>query len=426
MEYSFLNSINPDYSYVKDKERSARAYYSYFLLRCLRMFEYKNLPDTIDANILDRYLFLNGVACVGKDGNGDLRVFFGSWGGEQDVYYRPSKFIVSNPHIGSGWQHEYTIFPTAKSPLVDGVLMRNDTGWYGLHPMLSRYSYLMAENSITLRVADVMLRIIGLLSAPSDKEMIACQEYIDALEDGDLKVIGENPFFDGIRLQSPPSNNGSYLTQFIEYQQYLKGSFYNEIGLSANYNMKREAIGKGESTLDEDSLLPLCDNMLLARKEDIAKINELFGTNIEVDFSSAWKENRIEAKMAMLQMASDASQLISSTETESSTEAEPSSETDPSIEEQDEDQSTNDVVSQDGTELGQDESGCSENETECELVEDMVEPELKVLDDLLAESIAKIGETNAEKKEHDAEVSQLMQEGDGESEQNESPEDTED
>ena len=86
------------------------------------------------------------------------------------------------------------------------------------------------------------------------------------MENGILGVIGESPFFDGVKLQSPPSNNGSYLTQFIEYQQYLKGSLYNELGLSANYNMKREAIGKGESTLDEDALLPLCDNMLYVVK----------------------------------------------------------------------------------------------------------------------------------------------------------------
>lgn len=305
MDYSFIESDKVfSLDYVLDKPKSAKAYFTYLLTRCLRMFEYRGLPDTIPADMLDRYLMMNGVACIGKDMNDDLRVFFGNWGGEYDVYYRPSLFIVSNPHIASdsesGWFHQYQVFPTHKNPECDGVLIRNDTAWFGLAPMLSRYSALFAENILTIRTADVMLRIIALLSAPSDEEFASAMEYIKSLENGKLKVVGDNPFFDGIKLQSPPSNNGSYLTQFIELHQYLKGSFYNEIGLSANYNMKREAIGKGESTLDNDSLLPLCENMLLCRREDLSKVNDLFNTNIEVDFSSSWKENQVERNIQLL------------------------------------------------------------------------------------------------------------------------------
>lgn len=101
-------------------------------------------------------------------------------------------------------------------------------------------------------------------------------------------------------MQSPPSNNGSYLTQFIELQQYLKGSFFGELGLRANYNMKREAIGTGESTLDEDSILPLCDNMLMCRRQDIEQVNQLYGTDISVNFSSAWLRSHIENDNALI------------------------------------------------------------------------------------------------------------------------------
>lgn len=300
--------------FVKDKKQSANAYYRYFLARVTRMFEYKNLPDTIPHQILDRYLFNNGIALITKVRD-KLYCFYGNAGGPQDVYYRPCQFIVANPHIigddGEQFSANITIFENERYPELGqptGVLMRNDTEWMGLAPMLSRYSYLMAENTLTLRTADVMLRIVALLTAPSDKERLAALEYLKAIENGNLSVIGESAFFDGVKLQSPPSNNGSYLTQFIEYQQYLKGSFYNEIGLSANYNMKREAIGKGESTLDEDALLPLCDDMLLCRRQDLEKVNEMFGTNIEVSFSSAWLENQIETMSSLTSMSSGSTQ----------------------------------------------------------------------------------------------------------------------
>ncbi len=317
-EYKHLEIPGNFERFVKDKKQSANAYYRYFLARLSRMFEYKNLPDTIPHEILDRYLMNNGIACI-TEVEGKLYCFYGNLGGPQDIYYRPTEFIISNPHIkvnGQLFTANIPIFnhyqPTSEVPDAElgqpkGCLLRNDSEWMGLAPMISRYAYLMAENVLTLRTADVMLRITALLTAPSDKERLAALEYLKAMENGNLSVIGESAFFDGVKLQSPPSNNGSYLTQFIEYQQYLKGSIYNELGLSANYNMKREAIGKGESTLDEDALLPLADNMLLCRKEDLALVNEMFGTDIEVSFSSAWLENELEALSTIASFSSSGS-----------------------------------------------------------------------------------------------------------------------
>lgn len=308
--YRFIEDVIPDLNYVIDKRKSSKAYYAYFLDRLLEMFEYKRLPDTIPHEIYDKYTMVNGISCITKDPDSQLRVFYGQLGGRQECYYRPTRFIISNPHFKETFSKECIVLGDEEH---DGVLMRNDSLWLGLHPMLSRYSCLLAENTLTLRVADVLLRITSMLSAPTDKEKASAEEFLRSIENGELGVIAENAFFDGVKMQNPPSNNGSYLTQFIELQQYYKGSFFNEIGLSANYNMKREAIGKGESTLDQDALLPLCENMLKTRREDFAKVNEMFGTNIEVDFSSSWKENLLEAKLILLKQAEEAGLTYKST-----------------------------------------------------------------------------------------------------------------
>lgn len=274
-------------------------YKGYMYTRLLQMFTYKNLPETIPQEILEYYLLSSGT-CYIAEHEGKLYAFQGSLGGEPDPYYRPTLYVVANPALN-----------LSKSFNIkdDGVLMRNDRMWMGLDKLISRYAYLMATNVITIKVVDVILRCIALLSAPDDKSKASAEEYLKQLEKGKLGVIGENPFFEGIKLQSPPANNGSYLTQFIELHQYYKGSFYNEVGLNANFNMKREAIGKGEASLSQDSLLPLCDTMLECRKEDIAKINKMFGTNIEVDFASAWKENHEESQLELKKLAVEASRL---------------------------------------------------------------------------------------------------------------------
>ena len=293
-------------SYITKKQKSAKYYFRYLLDRTLMMFEYKNLPDTIDAYNLERYLQVNGVACITKAPDGKLYAFNGSWGGPQDVYYRPTKFIISNPHLSqltgdSTFTKECTIYGNETH---DAVLLRNDKEWASLTPLIARYSVLMCENAITVRSATIMLRCLALLAAQDDKGYKSSLAYLSKLEAGELGVIYSSSFSEGVKMQSPPSNNGSYLTQFIELQQYLKGSFFNELGLRANYNMKREAIGQGESTLDADSILPLCDNMLKCRQEDMAEVNNLFGTNISVEYSSAWLENKLESAINIVSQLS--------------------------------------------------------------------------------------------------------------------------
>lgn len=304
--------------YVTDKRLSAKSYMRYMLLRLMKMFKYENLPESIPHEMLEYYLLMNGSCFITKV-DSQLYAFVGGQGGEPDVYYRPTRYTVANPAL------DYTAFAKINSDAEgnsdelqftvghEGVLVRNDSIWVGMQPLMARYATMLAENLLTMRTADVMLRVTALISAADDKTRIGAEMYIRKLEKGELSVVAESPFFDGLKLQSPPSNNGSYLTQFIELQQYLKGSFYNEIGLNANFNMKREAIGEGESSLNEDSLLPLCQDMLQCRQEDMKKVSELFELNppITVDFDSAWEQNvrQMDAELERIENEASDSQL---------------------------------------------------------------------------------------------------------------------
>ena len=303
---SWLAKRNP-MDYVKDKKLSSKVYINYMMIRLQKMFKYTNLPDTIPREMLEYYLQVNGSCLIARHSDGNLYAFTGSYGGEPDAYYRPTIYVVANPALKLS--KDFKIGE-------DGVIIRNDSLWMGLYPLMARYASLMAENILTIRSADVMLRVLAMLTAPDDKTKIAAESYLKKLENGEFGVIGENRFFDGVKMQSPPSNNGSYLTQFIELHQYLKGSFYNEIGLNANFNMKREALGDGETSLNEDILLPLCEEMLRCREEDVQKVNEMFGTDIKVEFDSSWAQNILETELALDKMENEASQLATEDTTE--------------------------------------------------------------------------------------------------------------
>lgn len=296
-DYAFYRfyARNDSETYVTDKRKSIDAYKGYMFSRLSKMFHYSNLPRTLPQYMLEYYLMSNG-SCLIASVNSNLYAFLGSFGGEPDPYLRPTLYVVANPAL----KFDKT-FHISNNELESDecVLMRNDILWQGLNPLISRYATLLAENTITIRVADIMLRIVALISSPDDKTKAAADIYIKNIIDGKLSSLAENRFFDGVKMQSPPSNNGSYLTQFIELQQYLMGQFYNEIGVQSAFNMKREAINEAETKLSEDTLFPLVESMLQCRQEDVSRLNEIFGTDIEVVFDSVWRQNIIEQALQL-------------------------------------------------------------------------------------------------------------------------------
>lgn len=155
----------------------------------------------------------------------------------------------------------------------------------------------MTENLLTVRISDINMRMMSLLSAPDDNTLQSTKQYLKDLEDGKLGVVGETPFFEGLKLQSKGVGNGDYMIQFIELQQYLKGSMYNELGINANFNMKREALSGQEVSLNDDALMPLIDDMLKQRRAMCDDLNTMFKLNVSVDYGSTWHSNIIEKQL---------------------------------------------------------------------------------------------------------------------------------
>lgn len=267
------------------KDQVQQSHIMYMLARSQQMFRYTGLPETIPARILELYLQANGHLCFAEH-SGELYIYTGGLGGEPDVYYQPTLYTVSNP--AQGFSKNFVINK-------DCVVMKNDSMYMGLIPLYSRYAYHLAENELSLLVADINSRIVGLISAGDDRTLASAKKYLSDIESGKLGIIGENAFLDGIKTQ-PFSAQGArgLLQELIEYEQYLKASWYNDIGLDANFNMKRERLTENEVELNGDSLLPLVDDMLSCRQEALEKVNEMFGTNITVDYASAWEDNQIQ------------------------------------------------------------------------------------------------------------------------------------
>lgn len=264
--------------HYKDKAANVKQLNQYMLAKTVSMFEYQGLPDTLPADVLEKMLQQHGAVFVTKV-EGEIYAFTGGIGGEVDVYNRPTQIVIANPALK---------FNKTLDLEKDGVLMRNDDYCIGLIPLFDKAHTMMVENDINMMVYGYNTRTQKLISASDDKTRESAELLIKRSIDGDISVIAENAIFDGVRVQSAQSSQSVTITNMTEFQQYLKGSLYNEVGLSSNFNMKRERLISSELDASEDSLFPLVYNMMRCRIEAVKKINEMFDLNIQVDFGSVW------------------------------------------------------------------------------------------------------------------------------------------
>lgn len=287
---------------ILDKYSSIFNYVQYMFDRTNRMFRYSGLPNTIPEPLLEYMLQIYGsVAILEKDG--DLYAFRCNFGGPPDPYYRPTQAVVANPALNI--TNTYRIINhlppfdrTTWEAMPPCVRFLNDSQIQGLLPLFVRYATQMAENDVSIRSAQINLRQQTVIVADTGPEIQSAEAYIANLEAGKLSSIQKRPFADGVKVMNATTGQSNTVIQLIELQQYLKASWYNEIGLNSNFNMKRQYMSTDECNSSADIMYPLIDNMLFSRQQAVEAINKEFGTSISVEKDSAWEKKEIQADIS--------------------------------------------------------------------------------------------------------------------------------
>lgn len=273
--YGLGYTFNYDY---KDKPRNVENLMKYMLNRSNIMFQYHNLPDSIPSREIELLLQTNGFG-VFIEVEGKYYIVNGGLGGEPDVYNMPTEAVISIPALKLNKTYKIN---------EDCIVIPNDSMYLGLLPMYAKYCTLMNENEITMLLATVNKRIQHLLSANDDNTLESAKKFLEKVFDGEIGVIGESKLFESLKVNTTSTTSQVSMKDLFEYEQYLKASMYNEIGLSANFNMKRERLSSSEVEANTDNLYPLVDDMLNSRRKGLEKVNEMFGLDIQVEFNSSW------------------------------------------------------------------------------------------------------------------------------------------
>ena len=273
---------------LSDKKSLRESYIRYMLGQTVEMFEYDGLPDTVPAKEIEILHQING-SCTWVKVKDKLYVFYAGLGGVLNEYYHPTRAVISNPYLNYNADLEID---------KECVVTFNDKMRFGLLPMFQKYASLLSEIDISLKFVSINSRIPYLVNANDDNTKQSVEKVFQDIANGEFKCILNTRLLDknGMFTAEFGNRSQSNIKDLIELRQYIKSSWYMELGIQSNYNMKRESLNSSETTMDESVLLPLIDDMLEERKIGLEKVNAMFGTNITVKLSSSWEKIREEIR----------------------------------------------------------------------------------------------------------------------------------
>lgn len=263
---------------LTNKHKLLKQFKSNQLNKSLTMFEWSNLPDTIPQVELEKMLQINGYAVIAEY-QGKLYAFQAGFSG-QDPYNQPTKAIVNNPALKNNTT--YTIGE-------DCIVIKNDDMKQGLNGIYEYYGQRLIENQITMLMTDYNLRMPFTISSSDDQTTQSAKMYLKKIIDGSLGVIGEQKLFKALSVTPTNSKQTATFSDLYGYQQFIIAQLNNTIGLATNNNMKRERLTTNEIEVNKNASYPLVDNMLKNRQQAVDAINEMFDTDISVEYSSIWR-----------------------------------------------------------------------------------------------------------------------------------------
>lgn len=254
----------------------------------LNMFIYKGLEDNEKTKHITTWDIekviqeLGYVTFYEKDDK--LYPDYSSQGGYRKWNYTWDSVIVNNPYLKFN-----------KTLKVDEecILIKNDSAFQGLRDLNLKYATLLAECDTSIYLDTIISRAMYILFAKDSETAKTAKDWLENLIKGKIGVIETDNFIEELQkgLETKEfTSKSTHLKDLMEVKQFLKGSWFNEIGLNSLFNMKRESINSSETSVNESALKPYVLDMLTCRKEGIKKVNEKRGTNIEVELNLAWIE----------------------------------------------------------------------------------------------------------------------------------------
>ena len=272
------------------------------------MFKYEELPDSIPEEFIERFHILNGDIAVWKldDPNAfrykdELIVSCCGYADKPDVYGIGERVIAT------------TLSGYVKEDLKEGescVVIHNNSLYTSDMAIICYFTDMFTEMFTSLKTNIIYSRLKPVFKVSDDKEAAAVKEAFTKIKNDSepIQITSTNVLAEALAeagadptdtikvLDITDVKNADKLQYIVKCIDDAFRWFFSMIGqaIQGNGKLAQQTVDEVQGTTSMSFILP--NDRLKMRRKGWEKANKLFGTNVSVDFSDAWKTESIKYK----------------------------------------------------------------------------------------------------------------------------------
>lgn len=277
------NSMFLDSAYLNDST------YIDYLRRmekiCISMFEWINLPSSMDSRFLEKTLFYEGRASLLKDEKYGFINTKCSDNGYLNIYDLPTKLHCYS-HQYSSDRLVYTGLKTDdENDINQCILVMNN--WERIPTVatieLFAYRLYLAQRSCDV---NIMAQRTPVLLLGTEKQKLTLENLYNKYDGNQPFIFGDKDIISNDMMKSIKTDAPYVADKISDYKKEIWNEFLTFIGVNNIDVEKKERLIAGESSSNNELINLNLQSYLAPRKEACKKFNELFGTNIDVRIRS--------------------------------------------------------------------------------------------------------------------------------------------
>ena len=240
---------------------------------CLSMFEWVNLPSSMDSRFLERTLFYEGQASLLYDENLGYINTKCADNGYLNIYELPTKLHCYSMQYSVD-RNVYEGF--IEDPNKQCVLVMNN--WERIPTaytiQLFAYRLYLAQRSCDV---NVMATRTPVLILGTEKQKLTMENLYNKYDGNQPFIFGDKDIISNDMLKSINTQAPYVTDKLTEYKKEIWNEFLQFIGVNTIDVEKKERLISGESSSNNEVINLNLQSYLAPRKEACKKFNELFG-----------------------------------------------------------------------------------------------------------------------------------------------------